>query len=373
MDDDRTEPPSPRRLAEARKKGQVVKSIDLSSAIVLLAGFWILGSSGPTAITAMRTLVERSLKLLPTAEANLTVTTMRSAALEIGQLVIEAIAPLTLATIVIALVVNLAQTRGLVSLHTIQPDASKVNPVNGFKRLFSAHGLVQLVKSLLKLAVIGWVVYGVLRDNYPVILATGRMTLLAGLGQVASVALQAGQRAAMVLLVIGLLDYFYQRRQFMKSMRMTKQEVKEEAKLQENPEIRGRIRQRMREAAIRRMMAAVPKADVVITNPTHLAVVLRYEKGRMQAPQVVAKGQRLIAERIKEVAREHGVPVVENKPLAQALFKSVEIGQEIPVSLYQAVAEVLAFVYRLKSGHRAAAAPVASTPGPAVSLQLSQG
>jgi flagellar biosynthetic protein FlhB len=154
---------------------------------------------------------------------------------------------------------------------------------------------------------------------------------------------------------------------------MTKQEVKEEAKLQENPEIRGRIRQRMRELAIRRMMAAIPKADVVITNPTHLAVVLRYEKGKMQAPQVVAKGQRLIAERIKEVAREHAIPVVENKLLAQALFKSVEIGQEIPVDLYQAVAEVLAFVYRLKSGHRAASAPVGSTPNPIISLQPSQG
>jgi len=133
---------------------------------------------------------------------------------------------------------------------------------------------------------------------------------------------------------------------------MTKQEVKEEAKLQENPELRGRIRQRMREVAIRRMMAAIPKADVVITNPTHLAVALRYDKGKMQAPQVVAKGQRLIAERIKELARQHGVPLIENKPLAQALYQSVEIGQEIPVSLYQAVAEVLAFVYRLKRGSR---------------------
>ena len=322
----------------------------MSSAVALLVGFWILSSSGPRLVTAMRTLIEQGLERL--TEGDITMSTLQSGMLTAGQLVMQALAPLILAMVGVAIGVNVAQTRGLVSLHLIKPDLGKINPISGFKRLFSMRGFVQLLKSLAKLAVVGLVVYQAISANLDLMLATSRMTLSAGLGQIAQLALTVGLRAALVMLVLAVLDYVYQRRQFYKSLRMTKQEVKEEAKLQENPELRGRIRQRMREVAIRRMMAAIPKADVVITNPTHLAVALRYDKGKMQAPQVVAKGQRLIAERIKELARQHGVPLIENKPLAQALYQSVEIGQEIPVSLYQAVAEVLAFVYRLKRGSR---------------------
>jgi flagellar biosynthetic protein FlhB len=350
MNEDRTEPPSPRRLSEARKQGQVARSVELSSAVALLVGFWILSSSGPRLVTAMRTLIERGLERL--TEGDITMSTLQSGMLTAGQLVMQALAPLILAMVGVAIGVNVAQTRGLVSLHLIKPDLGKINPISGFKRLFSMRGFVQLLKSLAKLAVVGLVVYQAISANLDLMLATSRMTLSAGLGQIAQLALTIGLRVALVMLVLAVLDYVYQRRQFYKSLRMTKQEVKEEAKLQENPELRGRIRQRMREVAIRRMMAAIPKADVVITNPTHLAVALRYDKDKMQAPQVVAKGQRLIAERIKELARQHGVPLIENKPLAQALYQSVEIGQEIPVSLYQAVAEVLAFVYRLKRGSR---------------------
>jgi flagellar biosynthetic protein FlhB len=154
------------------------------------------------------------------------------------------------------------------------------------------------------------------------------------------------------MFVIAAADYIFQRREFEKSLRMTRQELLEEMKHNENMQLKARIRARQRQLAMSRMMAAVPKADVVITNPTHLAVALRYEQGKMRAPQVVAKGQRLVAERIKAKASEHKVPLVENKPLAQTLFKSVEVGHEIPADLYQAVAEVLAFVYRLKPGKR---------------------
>lgn len=370
MNEDRTEPPSPRRLSEARKKGQVAKSVELSAAVALLVGFWILSSSGPRLFAAMRALIEQGLARL--TQGDITMSSLQSGMLIAGQLVVQALAPLILAMLGVAIGVNVAQTRGLVSLHLIKPDLGKLNPIDGLKRLVSFRGFVQLVKSLAKLAVVGLVVYQAISANLDLMLATSRMTLSAGLGQIAQLGLTVGQRVALVMVALAALDYVYQRRQFYKSLRMTKQEVKEEAKLYENPELRGRIRQRMREVAIRRMMAAIPKADVVITNPTHLAVALHYDKRKMQAPQVVAKGQRLIAERIKELARQHGVPLVENKPLAQALYQSVEIGHEIPVSLYQAVAEVLAFVYRLKRGQRAAApnqpAPMAG-PQPLIRVQ----
>lgn len=358
---ERTEAPTPHRREEARHKGQVAKSIEINSAAILLASFWMLSVVGPGSVESLRTLMQRSFTTLaapvfmPGAHNpayDLTLNTLQAGAVAVSQLAMRAIVPLVGTLMLVGIIANLAQVGFMFSKNVFKPDFNRVNPLSGFKRILSGRGLVELLKSLLKLTVIGFIVYTTLRDNSLTIAATSRMSLAAAAGSIAQVAIGVGLRVAMAMLVLGAADYLFQRREFEKSLRMTHQEVIEEMKRYENPQLKARIRSRQRQLAMSRMMAAVPKADVIITNPTHLAIALAYEHGKMRAPQVVAKGERLVAERIKEKAREHRVPLVENKPLAQALFKSVEIGQEVPLDLYQAVAEVLAFVYRLKDGRK---------------------
>ncbi|MEW5956483.1 MAG: flagellar biosynthesis protein FlhB [Chloroflexota bacterium] len=344
---ERTEAATPYRRQEARDKGQVAKSVEINSALMMVTTFWLLTIITPYTYNALSTLMQRSFSALSTTD--ITLTALHSEGLAIGGLLVQAVAPLTLALLLVSVVANLAQVGFMFSPKAIQLDPNKINPLNGFKRIFSGRGFVELIKSLLKVAVIGLVVYLALRDNYASIAAASRMSLNSAISNMAGIGILVGRRVGIVMVVIAAVDYFYQRWEFEKSLRMTKQEIKEEMKRQENPQMKARIRSRQRQLAMSRMMAAVPQADVVITNPTHIAVALRYEQGKMQAPVVVAKGERLVAERIKEKAQAHEVPLVENKPLARTLFKSVEIGQTIPLDLYAAVAEVLAFVYRLKS------------------------
>jgi flagellar biosynthetic protein FlhB len=344
---ERTEAPTPRRREEARRRGQVAKSFEINSALILLVGFWMLSSTGPRSMQALATTMQRSFTVL--SSADMTVGTLRAGGLALAGLMAQAVAPLVLTLMVVGVVANLAQVGFMFSQEALRPDFSRVNPLTGLRRIFSGRGLVELIKSLLKLAVIGLVVYTTLRDNFDTIAASSRMSLSGAVSSLAGVAAAVGLRAAVVMLVIAAADYVFQRREFEKSLRMTRQELVEEMKRNENIQLKSRIRARQRQLAMSRMMSAVPQADVVITNPTHLAIAVRYDRAQMTAPQVVAKGQRLIAERIRQEARAHKVPVVENKPLARALFKSVEVGHEIPVDLYQAVAEVLAFVYRLKT------------------------
>jgi flagellar biosynthetic protein FlhB len=347
MSGERTEAATPRRRQEAREKGQIPRSAEVNSAVILLAAFSLLNWMGPTTLQAMSTLMQRTFGVLTTEP--MTFSTLRSGGAAAGELGAKAIAPLVLALMVVGVVTNVGQVGLMFSHKALQPDFNRVNPLTGFTRLFAVRSLVDLLKSLLKLTVIGLVVYLALRDNYDLLIATSRMSPTVGTGLLYQLAITIGLRVAGVMLFLAAADFLYQRWEHERSLRMTKQEVKEEAKLSENPQLKGRIRARQREMAMSRMMAAIPQADVVITNPTHLAIALRYERGRMQAPKVIAKGQRLIAERIKDKARELNIPLVENKPLARALFKTSEIGQDIPVDLYQAVAEVLAFVYRLKN------------------------
>lgn len=345
---ERTEAPTPRRREEARRKGQVAKSVEVNSALILLAGFTVLRSSGPRLAEGLESFMQHSFASISTADV--TLTSIHSSGLAVGMLLARTIAPLVLTIMAVGVVANLGQVGFFFSYEVLRPDPNRINPLNGFKRMFSARGLVELLKSLLKLAIIGFVVFAALRDNYPTIAASSRMPFTEAVGNLARVGGVVGLRAAMAMLVIAGADFIFQRREMEKNLRMTRQELQEEMKRQENPQLRARIRARQRQLAMNRMMAAVPQADVVITNPTHVAVALRYERGKpgVYAPQVVAKGQRLVAERIKETARANKVPIVENKPLARTLFKSVEVGHEIPVDLYQAVAEILAFVYRLK-------------------------
>jgi flagellar biosynthetic protein FlhB len=246
---------------------------------------------------------------------------------------------------------NLAQVGFLLTLTPLKPDFSRVNPLEGFKRLFSRRSLVELVKSLAKLTIIGFVIYRVLSGRVEMLMALPLIPWPASIFLVMGAVFDAGIWAAAVLLGLALVDYGYQRFAFEQQIRMSREEIKEEFKQTEgNPVIRQRVRQLQRAVAQRRMMQAVPKADVVITNPTHYAVALQYDAKSMRAPRVVAKGQDLIAQQIRRIAQEHDVPLMENKPLAQALYKACEVGAEIPGDLYAAVAELLAFVYRLRTG-----------------------
>jgi flagellar biosynthetic protein FlhB len=347
---DRTESATPYRRREARRKGQVAKSVEVNSAVIMLATFWLLTITVPLSYQAITTLMKQTFNGLSTID--ITLTALKSQGLVIAGLLVQATAPLALSLLVIGVVANLGQVGLLLSPQALQPDFNKVNPLNGFKRLFSPRGLVELFKSLAKVGLIGFVVYLTLRDNYINIMATANMSVYSSISTLSQIGLSIGRQAGWAMLVIAIIDFFYQRYEFEKNLKMTKQEVREEMKRFENPFLKSRIRARQRQMAMSRMMAAVPKADVVITNPTHFAIALRYDKSKMHAPEVVAKGERLVAQRIKELAREHKIPLYEDKPLARNLFKTAEVGQIIPTELYQAGAQVLAFVYRLKAQYR---------------------
>ena len=353
---ERTEAPTPRRREDARRKGQVAKSVEVNSALGLLAGFWLLSSTGSKIALSMKSLMSQTFESMAATE--LTLNTVRHGGMIVAISALQAMAPLLATIMVVGVITNVAQVGFMFSETALKPDLNRINPITGLQRIFSARGAMELLKSMLKLIVIGYVVYSTLRDNYPTIASISRMGLAAAISNVNHIAVTIGLRGAEALLIIAAVDYIFQRHEHEKSLRMTRQELIEEMKHNENQEMKARIRVRQRQMAMSRMMAAIPKADVIITNPTHIAVALRYEQGKMRAPQVVAKGQRLVADRIKERARENNIPLVENKPLARALFKSAEIGQEIPIDLYQAVAEVLAFVFRLKTGIRIAASPI---------------
>jgi flagellar biosynthetic protein FlhB len=248
---------------------------------------------------------------------------------------------------------HLLQTGWLFTTETLKLRFDKLNPIAGFKRIFSPKSLIQLLKAVFKLSIVAWVIIGTYRNQA---LPLAELSLLAPSLQTAAkiwrIIFNMIIRICLILLVLAILDYMYQRFEYRRSLRMTKQEVKEEHKQAEgDPLIKSKIRQRQRQMAMRRMMQQVPKADVVITNPTHLAIALLYDENKMTAPQVLAKGEGFIANKIKELAKEHRIPVVENKPLARMIYKTVEIGDFIPSNLYQAVAEVLAFVYNLRKKH----------------------
>ncbi len=351
MSQERTEAPSARRLNEARKKGQVPRSVELQSAAVLMAAAVILNVAGTsfaqhTGETLRDTLGSFQL-VAHMGDA--------AAADAINQAIgrqLPALGDLGLIVLVIAAVAvatSLGQTGLVWASQRPWFDTGRINPLQGLKRLVNVNGLVNLLKAALKLLVIGWIAYSFLQGQADQLPTLATMSLRDAVGIWISLALSLMWRVAGAYLVLAVLDYAYQRWEWWKSLKMTKQEVKEELKQNEgNPQIKSYIRQQQRKMARQRMMAAVPKADVVITNPTHYAVALQYKRADMDAPAVVAKGVSGVALRIRAVAGEHNVPIVENPPLARALYRLVEIDDPIPPQLYLAVAEVLAYVYGLK-------------------------
>jgi flagellar biosynthetic protein FlhB len=252
--------------------------------------------------------------------------------------------------LVVALVASIIQVGWQVSTKPMEPKFDKFNPVNGFKRIFSKESIFNLLKAILKIVLIFYVAYTCIKDQANNLFILYEISLNQAISLIGEIILDTGLRISLVYLIIGIADYFYQKHKFSEDMKMTKQEVKDEYKNTEgDPQIKGQQRQRMREASQRRMMQDVPKADVVITNPTHLAVAIRYDSNQESAPVVLAKGEDYLAMRIRETAKENGVAIMENKPLARALYATVDIGEQIPPELYQAVAEILAVVYNNRS------------------------
>ena len=347
-DQEKSEQATPKRLQEMREKGQVAKSREVPSAVILIASlliFYFLGSA----------MIKDFMELMEWSFANSARFELRSGnfnwlLLELFRRGIKIVAPLFVALMVAGLLSNLVQVGFLFSTKAIAPKFSKLDPLKGFGRMVSKQALVELIKSLFKIAVVGCVTYFTVKGELNQIIPLMDKELWSIMTYIGSVCFKILLRTSWVLIVLAVIDYVFQKWDYMQEAKMTKQEVKDEFKQREgDPLIKSRVRQAQREMAKRRMMEAVPKADVVITNPTHLAIALEYNTQNMAAPQLTAKGSRLMAERIKAIAQENNIPIVENKPLALALFKGVEIGQEIPAIFYKAVAEVLSYVYQLKN------------------------
>ena len=348
---EKTEEPTAKKRADARKKGQVGRSQELNTAFVLLIGFFslkLLWDSIYLAIASYTTYVFANL--------NQPVDTENIVRLFIGimELLAKPALPIMLFIMRIGLAVYFFQVGLNFNTEAIEFKLDKLNPINGFGRIFSKRSLVELAKSFFKILVIGFFLYRFIHEQIIAMPQFMFFDLTTSLALVAEIIFRMAFIVIGVIMIMAVADYGYQNWQTTQDLKMTKQEVKDEMKQTEgDPQIKGKIRQKQRQMAMARMMKEVPKADVIITNPTHYAVALAYEKG-MVAPTVLAKGQDLVAQRIKELGREARVPIVENKPLARTLYAAVQVGDAVPQELYQAVAEVLAYVYRLKHARRGA-------------------
>ena len=351
---EKTEEPTAKKLTDARKEGQVAKGKDLTASVMLLVLFMVLrftvGNIGERIIECFNknyTLIGDLFDSMH-GEFNMqySIQVLRTTALDMLLILL----PFFAVGFIVAIVIEIVQVKWKPTTKPLKPKLSKFNPINGVKRLFSVKTLVNLLKQIAILVIIGIVVYNKLKGRMADIYKLYDIPLTAAIELLADIIFDIGTVICVIYLVIGVIDYVYEKRKFKKDMMMTKQEVKDEWKNTEgSPEVKQKQRQKMAEVSRRRMMQAVPEADVVITNPTHFAVALKYEQNKGKAPVVVAKGEDYLAARIKEAARENNVEIVENKPLARMLYYNVELDEEIPPELYQAVAEVLAFVYNIKN------------------------
>lgn len=354
--EDRTEQPSEKRLKEAREKGDVPRSRDLSGAMVVLAGVAALMASAPSAMTHMRAIYGMSLgydraALFSGALPGRVLHAALSEALAL-------FAPVALCTVLATLAAPLLLGGLNFSAEALQPKLERLDPIAGLGRIFAMRGLVELGKSLLKLVLIGFALVLLLRHWEADLLTTGRGDVGFGIASAIGLLGHAALTFGVILGFIGGVDALYQRFDYNKRQRMTKQELKDEAKETEgNPELKGRIRQVQHQMSRRRMMQDLPTADVVVTNPTHFAVALKYDENRFGAPRVIAKGVDVLAQQIRQVANGHRIPLVEAPPLARALYATTELGREIPASLYVAVAQILAYVYQLKTATARGDAP----------------
>ncbi|MFC1538598.1 flagellar biosynthesis protein FlhB [Candidatus Latescibacterota bacterium] len=343
---ERTEQATEKRRRETRNRGQVARSMDLNSVVILAACFLTLMVFGNYFINGLGGNIRGFFNL--SSSFNMSLANTRNLFFNVILRYFIIIMPIFVLIAIVGVLVNILQVGFLFTGEPLRPKLEKISPLEGFKRLFSKRSVETLLKDILKIIVVGWIGYTAIKGMMNDILNTAGFTA----GQIITFTGMSVFKISMKILigygVLAILDYAFQRWDYENSMKMTRQEIREEMKQTEgDPLLRARVRSAQREMARRRMMAEVPKAEVVITNPTEIAVALSYEKA-MIAPVVVAKGRRLLAEKIRSIAEESGVPIVENVFLAQALYKAVDVGQSIPGELYTAVAEVLAYVYQLK-------------------------
>lgn len=352
-DAEKTEQPTGKRLNEARSKGSIAFSPDLNNAAGLLFGFVLLHFLGISAYNGICKTMKLSLGNLVCKDF----TTDSIVNIIISQVyeLMKILSPILGGLLLIGLVASYLQVGFMFNFGLLKPNLSKLNILSGIKNLFSAKSFIKLIFSVLKLLVVSGVAFFFIRKEFchTNIIDIIDLSLVEIFGISIKLMYGLALRVSIALFILAVLDFFYQKWQYKRNLRMTKNEVKEERKQQEgDPLIKSKIRSVQRQMAMRRMMASIPTADVVVTNPTHYAVALKYDGAVMKAPTVVAKGADLIAKRIKEIAKKHKIPLVEDKPLAQTLYKTVEIGREIPQKLYYAVAKVLSYVYQLKKGNK---------------------
>lgn len=350
---EKTEPATSKKLEDVRKEGQVAKSKEIITAVSLMSLFIIIkvyvSTIGTKLIDAFKEIYELFAIMTDGSGSGLPMNLAAGIIRETFVIIINIVAPILIIAVVIAVLGNMLQQKWMVTAKPLQPKFSKLSPLNGFKRMFSVKQLVELFKSIAMMIVIGIMVYTTVKKEMNLLLTFYDITLYTALSAIGNIVVDLGIKISAVFLVIGFVDLLYQRHKFKTDNMMTKQEVKDEFKNSEgDPQVKGQIRRKMQEISRRRMMQQLPEADVVITNPTHFAVALKYEPDQGRAPVVIAKGADYLAFQIREKAKEYNIEIVENKPLARIIYHNIDIGMEIPPELYQAVAEILAMVLSAK-------------------------
>ena len=356
---EKTEPATDKKKDDARKEGQVAKSKELNGAISLFAMFLVLriyiGNMGISFLEVFSESYNRIPEMTTLADGFIIPKEFAGVMNRIIIKILLMLLPFLAVAFLVAFIVDLVQVKWKPTAKPMQPKFSKLDPTKGIKRLFSLDKLMDLLKSLIKLFIIGYVAYSTLKDQAGQLFLLYDMQLVQALVLFGDIVINMALKICAVYLIVGILDYAYQKHKFNEDLKMTKQEVKDEYKNAEgDPQIKGKQRQRMQEASRRRMMQEIPQADVVITNPTHFAVALRYDPEKAPAPYVIAKGEDFLAARIKEEAIKNNVDVVENKPLARMLYYNVDLGAQIPQELYSTVAEILAVIYNKREAQATA-------------------
>lgn len=349
--DNKTEEATPKRLRDAKKKGQVAKSGDLSASASLFVFIMFSGVLGnyifSNSLKFLKISLERDYTILIT-KANLGSIFIKNI-IYFGVLIL----PSALIAVVIGIVINLVQTGFIFSTAPLKPDIKRLNPIEGFKGIFSKKSMFNLIKNILKLVLVFYMTYNNLAKNIKQVINSGNIGTEKIFFFLVGFVKDLAFNIAMVMFILSIVDYVFQRRDFKKNLRMTKQEVKDEFKEMEgNPELKSFRASKQRQIAMSRMMSSIKESTVVVTNPTHIAVVLRYNSKMDKAPIVTAKGADYLAEKIKEVARINKIPIMENRELARAMYKKVEIGEQVPVDLYKAVAEIMAVVYQIQEKNK---------------------
>ena len=348
---DKTEDATSKKLTDARGEGQVAKSTELITASGLATFFIVLKIfSGYMGESFIKVFLKAFNGIDKISSDEFTMATMSDLLSDMIITIIKIGIPIFVTTMSISFIVVLFQVKWQITGKTMLPKFNKINPINGFKKILSKDKIVELIIELFKIGIISYVAYSTLKNEWKTLFILYDMKLEQAIILIGNLVINLGLKISMIFLVIGLGDLIYQRIKFKKDMKMTKQEVKDEFKNSEgDPLVKGKIKAKMREVSQQRMMQALPQADVVITNPTHFAAAIKYDKSTSDAPILVAKGADFLAQKIKEIAKENKIEIVENKPLARMLYYNVELGAEVPPELYQMTAEVLAYVYGLKN------------------------